>query len=339
MLVSHLLVLVAAVAAARVHAQVAPPAALNTAAQPPPKIEHDWLDQDELFYKLVAPIPGDDDGTMPYPATDCYANWCFPAGMFVDLVVGHCNSTLQKLQPNRLPQNAVELESLLAECICGNQEGQARQLFSTIASMWTTCATCLNGKTGIKDPDHASLVPAQAFNKACACKDPGPVQALIRMQDPSWTCTTVDQDKLRNGRRPSAGQNVVRPPVATPSALVVPAPVSLAPPPPAASVAVPPAAAVSARPLASVAALPVPVAASPVPAAVPAPAPAPAPTPAPAPAPAVAQPPAAAVPPALPAPAVPGTPADVARPFIGNLRFSADAFQPHLPSRRRAGNN
>ncbi|KAJ3153271.1 hypothetical protein HDU89_000902 [Geranomyces variabilis] len=327
MLVSQLLAFVAAIAITSVHAQ-APAATLTATPQGPPKLQHDWLDQDELFYALVAPIPGDDDGTMPYPADDCYANWCFPAGMFVDLVVGHCNSTLQKLQPNRLPQNVVELESLLGECICGNQDGQAHQLFSTVASMWTTCATCLNGKTGIKDPNHASLVPAQAFNKACACKDPGPVQALIKMQDPSWTCTTIDQDKLRNGRRPSAGQNVVRPAATTSSAAPAAAAATPLPPPPAASVlavpaALPPSsAAVSARPAA--------------PAASPSPAPPAAAGPA-------AAPPAGAVPAsAVPAPAAPaapvpaaGAPASVGRPTIGNLRFSADAF---LPSFGRTDN-
>ncbi|KAJ3185421.1 hypothetical protein HDU87_000040 [Geranomyces variabilis] len=308
MLVSQLLAVVAAAAVTSVHAQ-APAAAATLTATPqgPPKLQHDWLDQDELFYALVAPIPGDDDGTMPYPADDCYANWCFPAGMFVDLVVGHCNSTLQKLQPNRLPQNVVDLESLLGECICGNQDGEAHQLFSTVASMWTTCATCLNGKTGIKDPNHASLIPAQAFNKACACKDPGPVQALIKMQDPSWTCKTVDQDKLRNGRRPSAGQNVVQP-VTTSSAAPAAAAATPLPPPPAAAAS--PSAAVSARP-------------APVAAASPPPAPAAAAGPAAAPpAGAIPAPAAAAAPPAA------GAPATVGRPTIGNLRFSADAFLP-----------
>ncbi|TPX61320.1 hypothetical protein PhCBS80983_g01174 [Powellomyces hirtus] len=237
--------------------------------QVPPRLEEEWLDPDALFYALVEPGAGDDGGE--YPADDCFANWCFPSGMFVDLVMSHCNSTLSNLQPQKLPKSPRELEQLLGDCICGNQKGQAKELFSTVASMWKTCATCLNGATGVRDPHHASVVAATAFNRACACEMPGPVQALMHMQDPGWTCEKLDQDKLRNGRR-AGGANGRRPvptsapppsAVASPSVAPVPLPNAVLTAPPA----VPSASATPAAP----APAPAPNTPAPPPAAAPAP--------------------------------------------------------------------
>ncbi|KAI8825095.1 uncharacterized protein EV422DRAFT_245260 [Fimicolochytrium jonesii] len=218
-----------------VHGQARPPPTITSKPVQPPSNDADWLDIDALFYSVVPPVDGDDDGTMEYPPTDCYANWCFPAGMFVDMVVNHCNSTLTNIQPNKLPQTAQELEAIVGECICGiggptaGKSAPSKDVFLGIAQMWKTCASCLNGSTGVNDPNHASILSPSKFARACACVEPGPVQALINMQDPTWECPKIDQDRLRSARRAGSGLPVRRPTVSTSSAAPGPTTPSAAP--------------------------------------------------------------------------------------------------------------
>ncbi|KAJ3018391.1 hypothetical protein HKX48_002942 [Thoreauomyces humboldtii] len=253
-----------------------PSATLMATPTSAPHLASTWLDEDALFFALVKPVAGDqddgDDVDVIYPATDCYAQWCFPDGFFIDMVMSHCNTTITQLSDNNLPKTSADLESLLAECICGNQDaGEGSQLFTSITSMWKTCASCLNKSNGIQDPDHGSALMPGMFGKACACTDPGPVRALLNMQDPSWQCKVYDQSKLRTGRRggaPGARQPTMS--VASPApAAASPVPVGGSPVSSAAVPAASPGAPVAASSPAPVAAAPLtpPVVSAPVPAA------------------------------------------------------------------------
>ncbi|KAI9097252.1 hypothetical protein DFS34DRAFT_650063 [Phlyctochytrium arcticum] len=175
--------------------------------QAPPTIKEKFLDTDDLFYSLVPELPSD-DFFAEYPPDDCFANWCFPAGMFVDLAVKHCNSTLTKLTSQTLPSTPAEVDRLFGECLCGSDNDKDMQ--QNIMSMWKTCITCLNGKTGVRDPKHASAIEASRWTRACSCKKPGVMEAMLNLGNPGWNCTEYDEDRLRAGMR--SGRAVMRPP-------------------------------------------------------------------------------------------------------------------------------
>ncbi|KAJ3050280.1 hypothetical protein HK097_008768 [Rhizophlyctis rosea] len=137
----------------------------------------------------------------PTDAPDCMNDWCGGTGQFIDTIMKRCNSTLGKFNPNN-PPTMDAVKKALGSCICGATDDQDG--LDTLSSTWSTCVRCLNGGYGIRDEKFSSRLNDTAFTNACACEQPGQLDAILNMSNSSFSCTKRNNDMLGGRRRRTA---------------------------------------------------------------------------------------------------------------------------------------
>ncbi|KAJ3289273.1 hypothetical protein HK104_007565 [Borealophlyctis nickersoniae] len=133
--------------------------------------------------------------------SDCINDWCGGSGQFIDTIMKRCNSTLSKINPNSPPE-ATEVKKMLGDCICGSSDDGDG--LDALSAGWATCVRCLNGLYGIQDSMYRSSMNDTTFTDACACVEPGRLDAVLNMSNSSFVCTKKDATLLggRNRKRP-----------------------------------------------------------------------------------------------------------------------------------------
>jgi hypothetical protein len=113
-------------------------------------------------------------------------NQCTGPGALVNQIFNLCNNTIARIVPTR-PPTIKDIKSLLSQCICGKTTDDP--LYNpnqiAIANAWKACASCY---TEGYPTDPWTAFNDTMFSKACACEEPGPIDALMNVFNPEFKC-------------------------------------------------------------------------------------------------------------------------------------------------------
>ncbi|KAJ3417010.1 hypothetical protein HDV05_007492 [Chytridiales sp. JEL 0842] len=155
----------------------------------PPTIKYlDDESADELYRKMD---PKNQDW--------CLLNQCSGPGALINLWLNTCNNTITRIVPSR-PPTLKDIKSLLSQCICGKTDDSKYGTHRlAIMNAWKTCSDCY--VTGFPGNPWTSFNET-VFIKACACEEPGPLDALLNVFNPNFQCTKQGATRGELGEAP-----------------------------------------------------------------------------------------------------------------------------------------
>ncbi|KAI8905002.1 hypothetical protein EDD86DRAFT_249232 [Gorgonomyces haynaldii] len=152
-----------------------------------PGVQKDaWLGTQPILRMLEPDPPGSE-------VLDCYWDMCGPAGGFIDLMMKKCNSTVLQIN-TQAPMTPQIARSTVESCLCGKTDDD----FEELNGLWQQCVGCLASGW---DTKRSSVLNYTSFENACRCTNPGKLEALTHMTDPSFVCYERTRSQS-GGRRP-----------------------------------------------------------------------------------------------------------------------------------------